>query len=61
MIHAGLVRFGALPTVPAAYAVAGPSHLHLLAVAVVVAVAGIAFKGAAGAHLKWRPLRCRRT
>lgn len=52
MIRADLVRFLTLLTVPAAYALGALSYLHLLGVAVVVALADIVFTGAAGAHLK---------
>ncbi len=52
MIRADLIRFLALLTVPAAYELGMLSYLHLLAVAVVVAVADIVFVGASGAHLK---------
>ncbi|NRQ40626.1 MFS transporter [Nonomuraea sp. NN258] len=52
MIRADLVRFLALATVPAAHAAGVLSYPHLLAVAVVMALADIVFIGASGAHLK---------
>ncbi len=52
MIMTDLVRFAALLSVPAAFALGGLTFLHLLVVSVVVAASGIAFNAAAGAHLK---------
>ncbi len=52
MMRADLLRFGVLMTVPAADAAGMLTYLQLLVVAVVVAVADIAFTGASGAHLK---------
>ncbi|GII52138.1 MFS transporter [Planotetraspora thailandica] len=52
MIRADLVRFAVLLTVPVAYAMGALSYLHLLVVAVVVALADIVFTAASGAHLK---------
>lgn len=52
MIRADVVRFAALATVPAAYLAGSLTYLHLVAVAVVVAVSDIVFVGASGAHLK---------
>ncbi|MFF1398087.1 MFS transporter [Streptomyces sp. NPDC058287] len=52
MIAMDLIRFAALMSVPAAFAFGGLSFAQLLAVAVVVAAADIAFKAASGAYLK---------
>lgn len=52
MIRADLIRFLVLLTVPIAYAAGALSYLHLLVVAVVVALADIVFVGASGAHLR---------
>jgi len=52
MIAADLVRFAALMSVPAAFALGRLTFAQLLVVAVVVAAADIAFKAASGACLK---------
>ncbi|MEJ3656103.1 MFS transporter [Actinomycetes bacterium KLBMP 9759] len=52
MIGADLVRFVALGSLPVAYGLGVLTYAHLLAVAVVVALAGIVFTAAAGAFLK---------
>ncbi|SMC69539.1 MFS transporter [Kibdelosporangium aridum] len=52
MIHADLVRFLVLMTVPTAYALDVLTYYQLLVVTVVVAAADIVFVGASGAHLK---------
>ncbi|WP_232663870.1 MFS transporter [Pseudonocardia sp. TRM90224] len=52
MVGADLVRFGALASLPVAYGFGVLTYPHLLAVAVVVALAGIVFTAAAGAFLK---------
>jgi hypothetical protein len=52
MIAMDLIRFAALISVPAAYAMGRLSFVHLLAVSVVVAAANIAFTAASGACLK---------
>ncbi|QKG23690.1 MFS transporter [Actinomadura verrucosospora] len=52
MIRADLVRFAVLVTVPVAYGFGALTYVHLLVVAVVVALADIVFRGASGAHLK---------
>nr|WP_232327824.1 MFS transporter [Kibdelosporangium sp. MJ126-NF4] len=52
MINADLLRFVVLATIPAAYALHALTYYHLLAVAIVVALADIVFVGASGAHLK---------
>jgi MFS family permease len=52
MIAMDLVRFAALLTVPAAYALGLLTFVQLLVVSVVVAAAKIAFNAASGAHLK---------
>jgi hypothetical protein len=52
MITMDLVRFGALLSVPAAYALGLLTFAQLLIVSVVVASAKIAFNAAGGAHLK---------
>ncbi len=52
MIAMDLIRFGALMSVPAAYALGWLSFVQLLGVAVVVATANIAFTAASGSYLK---------
>lgn len=52
MIAMDLVRFAALGSVPAAYALGWLSFVQLLVVAIVVGAADIAFKAASGACLK---------
>ncbi|HEY4021610.1 MAG TPA: MFS transporter [Pseudonocardiaceae bacterium] len=52
MITMDLLRFAALLTVPAAYALGLLTFVQLLVVSVVVAAAKIAFNAASGAHLK---------
>ncbi|MFF4055011.1 MFS transporter [Streptomyces sp. NPDC001668] len=52
MVAMDLVRFAALLSVPAAYALGALSFLQLLAVSVVVAAADITFTAASGAFLK---------
>ncbi|MFE3501492.1 MFS transporter [Kitasatospora sp. NPDC059160] len=52
MITMDLVRFAAMATIPAAYALGLLGFAQLLAVSAVVAAAKIAFNAAAGAHLK---------
>ncbi|MFF0013858.1 MFS transporter [Streptomyces sp. NPDC005374] len=52
MVAMDLVRFAALLSVPAAYALGALSFLQLLAVSVVVAAADITFTSASGAFLK---------
>ncbi|MUN37425.1 MFS transporter [Actinomadura litoris] len=52
MIAMDLVRFTALMSVPAAFALGRLGFVQLLAVSVVVAAADIAFKAACGAYLK---------
>lgn len=52
MVATDLVRCAALLTVPAAYALGRLGYAHLLAVAVVVAAADIAFRAASGAYLR---------
>lgn len=52
MVAMDLVRFGALLSVPAAFALGRLGFAQLLVVAVVVAAADIAFKAASGAFLK---------
>ncbi|NYJ05022.1 MFS transporter [Petropleomorpha daqingensis] len=52
MIAMDLVRFAALASVPAAFALGRLGFAQLLVVAVVVAAAKIAFNAASGAHLK---------
>ena len=52
MIATDLVRFAALMSVPAAYALGLLTFVQLLVVAIVVAAADIAFKSASGAFLK---------
>jgi MFS family permease len=52
MIGMDLIRFAALLTIPAGYALGWLSFSQLLAVSVVVAAAKIAFTSASGAYLK---------
>jgi MFS family permease len=52
MIATDLIRFAALMSVPAAFALGLLGFAQLLAVSVVVAAAGIAFNAACGAYLK---------
>jgi MFS family permease len=52
MIAMDLTRFGALMSVPAAFALGRLGFAQLLLACVVVAAADIAFKASAGAHLK---------
>ena len=52
MIAMDLIRFAALMSVPAAFALGRLSFAQLLVVSVVVAAADIAFKAASGAYLK---------
>jgi MFS family permease len=52
MIGMDLVRFGALVTVPAAFALGWLTYVQLLVVSVVVAAADVAFTSATGACLK---------
>jgi MFS family permease len=52
MVAMDLTRFGALLTVPAAYAFGLLGFAQLLVVSVVVAAADIAFRAASGAYLK---------
>ncbi|ALG10249.1 MFS transporter [Kibdelosporangium phytohabitans] len=52
MVNADLLRFAVLATIPAAYALHALTYYHLLAAAIVVAMADIVFVGASGAHLK---------
>jgi len=52
MIGMDLVRFAALMTVPAAYALGVLSFGQLLAVSIIVGAADIAFKSASGAYIK---------
>ncbi|MFA1551123.1 MFS transporter [Actinomadura chokoriensis] len=52
MIAMDLVRFAALLSVPAAFALGGLTFVQLLVVSVIVAAAGIAFRAASGACLK---------
>ncbi|MFG1946366.1 MFS transporter [Nonomuraea sp. NPDC048826] len=52
LIGADLVRFAALLTVPAAFALGVLSFVQLLLVSVVVAAADITFRAASGAYLK---------
>ena len=47
-----LIRFAALLTIPAAYALGWLSFAQLLVVSVIVAAAKIAFTAASGAYLK---------
>ncbi|MCF4137135.1 MFS transporter, partial [Streptomyces sp. Tue 6430] len=52
LIATDLVRFAALLTIPAAFALGVLTFLQLLLVSVVVAAADITFRAASGAHLK---------
>jgi MFS family permease len=52
MVAMDLIRFGALLTIPAAYALGWLTFAQLLVVSVVVAAADIAFRSASGAYLK---------
>ncbi|MGP4021778.1 MFS transporter [Actinomadura sp. 3N407] len=52
MIGMDLIRFAALMSVPAAFALGRLTLLQLLVVSVIVAAAGIAFRAASGACLK---------
>lgn len=52
MIAMDLVRFAALMTVPAAFALGRLTLVQLISVSVVVAASGIAFRAAGGAYLK---------
>ncbi|MCQ4043691.1 MFS transporter [Streptantibioticus rubrisoli] len=52
MVAADLARFGALLSIPAAFALGWLSFVQLLVVSVVVGAADITFKAASGAHLK---------
>ncbi|MFF1356611.1 MFS transporter [Streptomyces sp. NPDC058297] len=52
MIAMDLIRFAALMSIPAAFALGRLSFAQLLVVAVAVAAADIAFKAASGAYLK---------
>ncbi|MFD6278963.1 MFS transporter [Streptomyces sp. NPDC060209] len=52
LIAMDLVRFAALLTIPAAFALGALSFLQLLLVSVVVAAADITFRAASGAYLK---------
>ncbi|MEV8474443.1 MFS transporter [Streptomyces sp. NPDC051173] len=52
MIATDLVRFAALASIPAAYALGRLSFAQLLVVSVVAAAADITFRAASGAHLK---------
>ncbi|MEU1788608.1 MFS transporter [Streptomyces sparsogenes] len=52
LIAMDLVRFAALLTIPAAYALGALTFLQLLLVSVVVAAADITFRAASGAYLK---------
>ncbi|MFE2867172.1 MFS transporter [Embleya sp. NPDC059259] len=52
MVAMDLIRFAALMSVPAAFALGRLGFAQLLVVSVVVAAADIAFKAAAGAYLK---------
>lgn len=52
MVAADLVRFAALMTVPAAYALGALTFVQLLVVSIVVAAADISFTAASGAFLK---------
>ncbi|WP_438287937.1 MFS transporter, partial [Streptomyces niveus] len=53
MVAMDLIRFAALMSVPAAYAVGALSFAQLLLVSIVVAAADITFTAASGAYLKW--------
>ncbi|GAA4586243.1 MFS transporter [Actinoplanes octamycinicus] len=52
MVGSDLLRFAALASVPAAYALGGLTLTQLLVVSVVMSAAGIAFRAASGAYLK---------
>jgi hypothetical protein len=52
MVAMDLIRFGAVASVPAAFALGWLSFAQLVVVAVIVAAADIAFKAAGGAFLK---------
>ncbi|MFF5970093.1 MFS transporter [Streptomyces sp. NPDC012769] len=52
MIATDLVRFAALLTIPAAFALGALTFLQLLLVSIVVAAADITFRAASGAYLK---------
>jgi MFS family permease len=52
MVSMDLVRFGALLTIPAAYALGWLTFAQLVVVSVVVAAADIAFRAASGAYVK---------
>ncbi|WP_306207195.1 MFS transporter [Actinoplanes sp. RD1] len=52
MVTMDLVRFAALASVPAAYALGSLTLAHLVAVSIVTAAAGIASRAASGAFLK---------
>ncbi|WP_441247204.1 MFS transporter [Kitasatospora sp. McL0602] len=52
LVAMDLVRFGALLTIPAAFALGVLTFLQLLLVSVVVAAADITFRAASGAYLK---------
>src|SRR3954469_1424122 len=52
MIASDLVRFAAVASVPAAYALGALTFAQLLVVSVVVAASDIAFRAASGAYLK---------
>ncbi|MBP0457423.1 MFS transporter [Streptomyces montanisoli] len=52
MVAADLIRFAAMASVPAAFALGLLTFVQLLLVSVVVAAANIAFKAASGAYLK---------
>ncbi|MFI6695209.1 MFS transporter [Streptomyces sp. NPDC050433] len=53
MVAMDLIRFAALLSVPATYALGALSFAQLLLVSVVVAAADITFTAASGAYLKW--------
>lgn len=53
MVAMDLIRFAALMSVPAAYAVGALGFAQLLLVSIVVAAADITFTAASGAYLKW--------
>jgi MFS family permease len=52
MVAMDLIRFAALMSIPAAYALGGLSFVQLLVVSVVVGAADLAFTTASGAYLK---------
>src|SRR4051795_2178172 len=52
MIASDLVRFAAVASVPAAYALGALTFAQLVLVAIVVAASDIAFRAASGAFLK---------